>query len=185
MTHTLPPYVRLAAAILTLAVRDASAARLAAHADSTMPTAADAADARAFMASHAALALAADLGLHPDYVRRLLAPSPVAEGAQSPVVAGAPSPVVAGAQSPVVAGAQSPPADAPPLADAWPSVTETARRFGYHPERVRWLIRAGRIQAGRARDGWGWRVNPNSVTAYRESLSLGACAPCDAPRFVI
>jgi hypothetical protein len=159
MTHTLPPYVRLAAAILTLAVRDASAARLAAHADSTMPTAADAADARAFMASHAALALAADLGLHPDYVRRLLAPSPVAEGAQSPVVA----------------GAQSPPADAPPLADAWPSVTETARRFGYHPERVRWLIRAGRIQAGRARDGWGWRVNPDSVTAYRESLQdLGA-----------
>ena len=183
MTHTLPPYVRLAAAILTLAVRDASAARLAAHADSTMPTAADAADARAFMASHAALALAADLGLHPDYVRRLLAPSPVAEGGQSPVVAGAPSPVVAGAQSPVVAGAQSPvvagaqspPADAPPLADAWPSVTETARRFGYHPERVRWLIRAGRIQAGRARDGWGWRVNPDSVTAYRESLQdLGA-----------
>ena len=161
--HTLPPYVRLAAAILSQAVRDACAVCLAAHAVSSTPTAEDAADARAFLASRAALVLAADLGLQPDYVRRLLAKSPV----------------VTGAQSPVVTGAQS------PAADAWLSVMETAHRFGYHPERVRWLIRAGRIQAGRARDGWGWRVDPDSVTAYRDSLSLGACVPCDAPQSVI
>lgn len=133
MTSRQHPYVRLAVAVLVQAVRDAGARHVTTNPDSAIPTAADVADARAFLAAPAALRLAADLGLHPGYVRRLAA---------TPDVAGVP-------------------------AAGWPGVAETARRFGYHPERVRWLIRAGRIEAVRARDGRGWRINPVSVEAYQ------------------
>ncbi len=66
--------------------------------------------------------------------------------------------------------AEHPPAEVSPQRDGWLSVEETAARFGYHPERVRQLIRTGRIQAVRRSDGWTWRVDPRSVEAYRDSL---------------
>jgi excisionase family DNA binding protein len=66
--------------------------------------------------------------------------------------------------------AEHPPAEVSLEEDGWLSVEETAARFGYHPERVRQLIRAGRIQAVKRSDGWSWRVDPRSVDAYRDSL---------------
>jgi excisionase family DNA binding protein len=132
MTARQCPYVRLAIAILVQAVRDAGARCVTTNPDSTMPTAADVADARTFLAAPAMLRLAADLGLHPGYVRRL---ATVPHFGRGP-------------------------------AAGWLTVREAARRFGYHPERVRWLIRAGRVEAVRVRGG-GWCVNPASVEAYR------------------
>ena len=73
MRRATSPYARLAAAILIQARRDATATRVTNNPDSTMPTAADVASARDFLTSPAALALAAHLGLHPGYVRRLVA----------------------------------------------------------------------------------------------------------------
>ena len=136
MKRPTDPYARLATAILIQAVRDARAARVTTNPESTMPTAADVNSARDFLASPAALALAAHLGLHPGYVRRLVAQL-------------------------------DRPSDA---TAAWLTVTEAARRFGFHPERVRWLIRAGRVEAVRGDGGRRWRVNPASLGAYQTSL---------------
>jgi excisionase family DNA binding protein len=133
MRRLTAPYVRLAAAVLIQAMRDATAARVTTNPDSTMPTPADVASARDFLASPAALTLAAHLGLHPGYVRRLVARLD----------------------------------SAPQTTAAWLTVSEAARRFGYHPERVRWLIRAGHLEAVRAGGGRHWRVNPASLQAYR------------------
>lgn len=133
MTPARDPYVRLAAAILIQAARDAAARRVTKNRDSSMPTAADVTEAREFLISPAGLHLAAGLGLHPGYVQRL---------ASRPTDAAGP-----------IAG--------------WLTVAEVARRFRYHPERVRWLIRAGRVEAVRSGRRQGWRVNPASVAAYR------------------
>jgi hypothetical protein len=52
----------------------------------------------------------------------------------------------------------------------WMTPAEIAANFGYNRERVRQLIRAGKISARKGVNGWGWRVDPQSVEAYKQSL---------------
>ena len=80
------PYVDLAVQVLRQAVNDAYASRTTHNPDSTMPTPADVADARAFLASPAALHLADCLDMHPGHVARIVA-RPPARAAPWPTVA--------------------------------------------------------------------------------------------------
>jgi Helix-turn-helix domain len=147
MTPDPQPYIRLAIAILQQALADASATHTVRESGRITPTPADVADARAFLASHAFVRLTSDMELHPGYVRRLVAGIRLS-----------PSP-------PATRGGET------TSTCAWLSVDQAAARFGYTRERVRQLIRLGRIRAAKASDTWSWRVDPVSVAAYQESLS--------------
>jgi excisionase family DNA binding protein len=138
MSRDPQPYVNLARAILQQAMSDAYATHTTPHTDRLTPTPTDVADARAFLEAPAALELVANLGLHPGYARRILQANPPGDMPR------------------------------PSSGGGWLNVEEAAARFGYSRERVRWLIRAGRIRAAKGRDGWAWRINPESLAAYRE-----------------
>lgn len=72
-------YVRLALAILMQAIRDARAPRTTCRSGLIQPTPRDVRSAREFLASPAAMWLAARLGLSPEHVRRLIGDTSDAE----------------------------------------------------------------------------------------------------------
>lgn len=53
------------------------------------------------------------------------------------------------------------------MPDDWITTTEAAGLSGYHPERVRELIRGGQIEARKF--GTIWQVSRNSLLAYLQA----------------
>jgi excisionase family DNA binding protein len=62
--------------------------------------------------------------------------------------------------TPRIKGQSLPPED-------WLSVRQVAQRYSYHPERVRQLIREGKIIGIKAHGRSGWRIKAASIEAYR------------------
>ena len=127
------PYTALAIAVMQQALADAYANLTTSNPDSTQPTPAAVADARAWLSSPHAAQLADLLELHP--------------------------------QTPCRYVNAHPPGVTQPSPDRL-TVAESAVHMRMHPEHVRKLIRTGHLRATKAADGWGWRVDANSIQAY-------------------
>ena len=157
------PYTALAIAVMQQALADAYANLTTSKPDSTQPTPAAVADARAWLSSPHAAQLADLLELHPQTPSRYVNAHPPAEESRN-----AECGLRIAERRNLCGGSAIDQSTIPPGAPAyrWLTVAESAATMRMHPEHVRKLIRAGHLRAAKAADGWGWRVDAASIQAY-------------------